>query len=104
MKKLLFTVLLALSATAGAASFTADISYMGATMTGAYIKVTSASYTGSGWSCATSVWPSQLLSLTNQPTQVFSIPGQVASVSDVDTPLTMCMAVAKLVPYVSNVR
>lgn len=104
MKKLLLAALLALSATAGAASFTADISYMGATMTGAYVKVTSASYTGTGWSCGTSVWPSQLLSLTNPPTQVFSIPGQVASVSDADSPLTMCNAAAKLVPYVSNVR
>lgn len=104
MKKLIFALLLALSATAGAASFTADISYMGATMTGAYVKVTSAFYTGTGWSCSTSVWPSQLLSLTNPPTQVFSIPGQVASIGDTDAPLNLCLVAAKLVPYVSNVR
>lgn len=81
-----------------------SVTEMDATMTGAYIKVTSASYTGTGWSCGTAVWPSQLLSLTNPPTQTFSIPGQVAYVSDSDAPLTICLAAAKLVPYVSNVR
>lgn len=104
MKKLLLAGLLLASSFAGAASFTADISYTGATMTGAYVKVVNVSGGDTGWSCTMSVWPTQLLSLTDVPTHSFTVPGPLPYVSDADAPLTMCLNAAKAITYFSNVR
>ena len=103
MKNLLFVLLMLASTAASAASFTADILWRGATMKAAYVKVTGVSGDYIGWHCNFSVWPSQLSSLTDAPTQAFTYPSTVNYVSDSDTPLKMCASAIQTMPIFSNV-
>jgi hypothetical protein len=103
MKKLLLAALLFASSLAGAASITVDMNYLGSSMANAYAKVTNVSGGDTGWSCTVSVWPTQLLSLTNSPTQTFSVPGPVPYTQGSD-PLDACLNAAKAITYFSNIR
>lgn len=103
MKKLFFVMLMSISVESSAASFTADILWRGATMKAAYVKVTGVSGDYTGWHCNFSVWPSQLSSLTDVPTQAFTYPSTVSYVNDSDAPLKMCASAIQTMPIFSNI-
>ena len=111
MKKLSFAALLALSATAQAASFSADVTFMGASMPQAYIKVVSVSGGDSGWSCNLSTYASSQI---YTPATTTTLASSLASTkdftitapygTDADAPINLCLVAAKAMPIFTSIK
>ena len=106
MKKLLFAILLLSASLANAASFVADVSYMGATMIGATVNVEHIVGGQDGWQCMLEVYAQPKPAAPAQwiPTQAFTVPGLLPYVSDSDMGMKMCMDAAKLNSAFSNIH
>ena len=100
MEKLLLATLLSIG-TAQAASFVADVNYMGATMLQATVTVQHVIGGAGGWQCLLSVYATPTSAVS---TQDFVIPSMLPAVSDADTPMTMCLTAAKLMPIFTNIH
>lgn len=106
MKKLLFAILIFCSTAAGAASFVADVSYMGATMLGATVNVQHVIGGQDGWQCLLEVYATPKPAAPAQwiPSLALTVPGLLPYVSDTDTPMVMCLNAAKVMSYFSNIH
>ncbi len=106
MKTLLAATLLLSASLASAASFVADVSYMGATMLGATVNVEHVIGGQDGWQCMLEVYAQPKPAAPAQwiPTRDFTVPGLLPYISDADTPMTLCLNAAKLMSYFSNIH
>lgn len=111
MKKIILASILAISATAQAASFNADISFQGAAMAQGYVKVMSVSGGQSGWACNLSAYPSSVLFTPSTTTTLaqatpstkdFTVTAPYGS--DLDAPINLCLVAAKAMPIFTNIK